>query len=150
MTSKNNSNKDFQRKVDKIVAFRSKKEKHEFQIIAFHLDIMNKIKCEMDKQGLTQKDLAKKLKVSKSYVSQLFSGDKILNLSMINDIKNVLGCTINFDLQFPIQPVKVNKATLKSYMEKRKKSSSFEIPTADYTGFTIKTKPETGKDEPQL
>jgi transcriptional regulator with XRE-family HTH domain len=150
MTSKNKADKNFQRRVDQIVGFKSKKEKHEFDLIALHLDIMNKIKCAMDRKRMSQKGLAAKLKVSPSFISQLFSGDKILNLSLINDIKKIFGCNIIIDLEYPTKRIAVPRSTVKAYMKKRNRSDSFKITSADYTDFGIKKDMDNNMKESQL
>lgn len=47
------------------------------------LDILAEVKKIMKEKNISRTELADKLKKSKSFVSQLFSGDKALNLKMI-------------------------------------------------------------------
>jgi len=70
----------------------------EMQFVAemLHLDFMHLVKQKMEELHLSKKDLADKLGTSKGYISQLFSGDKLVNLVMIARLQNVLG--IQFEI----------------------------------------------------
>lgn len=72
----------------------------EFVAATIHDDFMYLVEQMMKEQGLSYKELAEKLGTSKGYVSQLFSGKKLVNLEMIARLQKVL------DVHFEIVPRK--------------------------------------------
>ncbi len=70
----------------------SAKEKESFGVITLHFDFLEEINDYLAKSGKHKsKDLAEILNVKPSFVSQLRSGDKLLNLKMLNKIQKKLG-----------------------------------------------------------
>lgn len=61
---------------------------HEAEYIS--LVFLSEIEKQMDKKGLKKSELAKMLNTSKSYLTQLWRGDKILSLAMIAKMQKVL------------------------------------------------------------
>lgn len=53
----------------------------------------------MKLKGISQKDLADSLGVSKSYVNQLFTLDKFLNMKTIAKLQNILDVKININTE---------------------------------------------------
>ncbi len=53
----------------------------------------------MEEQQLSKADLAKKLKTSKSYITQLFIGDKLINLSLLARIQTVFNVSFEIVLK---------------------------------------------------
>ncbi len=72
----------------------------EFVAETIHADFICLVEQIMKEQGLSYKELAEKLGTSKGYVSQLFSGKKLVNLEMIARLQKVL------DIHFEIVPRK--------------------------------------------
>ncbi|OQX79671.1 MAG: hypothetical protein B6D61_03185 [Bacteroidetes bacterium 4484_249] len=69
----------------------TKDEKIEFEAQIIHLDFIARLKDSMDSKGIkTKKELAKLLETSQSYVTQLFSGEKLLNLKLLAKLQSVL------------------------------------------------------------
>lgn len=79
-----------------LVDLSNPKEKEEFDQIAFQLDLMHEVKKLMNLNGWNQNDLSSKLGKSKSYISQLFAGDKLLNIKTIIKLQNI------FNVKFSI------------------------------------------------
>ena len=69
-----------QEELKEIIAFKSDKEKLEFELDIIQLNIMSEIQKIMDNEGVTRADLAQKMNKSKSLITQLFTADKQLNL----------------------------------------------------------------------
>ncbi|HRE40627.1 MAG TPA: helix-turn-helix domain-containing protein [Ignavibacteria bacterium] len=92
MTSKKNN---LNEELKKIFAFESQDEKDEFQADILHMDLIHQIYLRMKFLGLSKADLAKELKTSKSFITQLFSGDKHLNLKLIAKLSRILGLKLN-------------------------------------------------------
>lgn len=73
-----------------INSFDSVDEKINFDATFISLVFISEIEKHMDKIGMKKTDLARELKTSKSYLTQLWRGDKVLNMSMIARIQFVL------------------------------------------------------------
>lgn len=54
------------------------------------LIFLSEVEKEMDRLGLTKTDLAKMLGTSKSYLTQLWRGDKYVNVTLLARIENAL------------------------------------------------------------
>lgn len=57
----------------------------------------------MDQRDISKKELASRLKTSPSYITQLFQGDKLVNVRLLTKIKRALNVTIEITCQ-PILP----------------------------------------------
>jgi transcriptional regulator with XRE-family HTH domain len=82
----------FRRKQSDRVSFASTNEKERFQLAAdgIQIDVVNIVLEKMKKQGLSKADVAEKLGVSRSYVSQLFSCDKRMNFTTLAKLQSIL------------------------------------------------------------
>ena len=80
------------RKQSDSVSFASTNDKERFQLAAdgIQIDIVNIVLDKMKKEGLSKADIAEKLGVSRSYVSQLFSCDKRINLTTLAKLQTTL------------------------------------------------------------
>ena len=97
MTSNNDIMKD-------VFTFENDDEKLQFEAEMIHLDIMNEVRMLMNLHGVNKTELAKRLKTSKGYVTQLFSGDKLINLKTIAKIQQI------FDVRLTKKFVKKSNA----------------------------------------
>lgn len=94
MNSKNNIEKNFK----SIIQIKNKSEKIQLMTEFMHLKIMNEISKLMKNRSINKTQLADKLHVSKSYVTQLFTADKIINLNLLSIIQDAYDVTFNFTL----------------------------------------------------
>ena len=78
------------------IAFTNDKERLDFEAEMLHLDIMYQIETIMKNIPLNKTELAQKLKVSKSYLTQLFTGDKLINLKTLAKLQRIFGHKISF------------------------------------------------------
>jgi ribosome-binding protein aMBF1 (putative translation factor) len=69
LKSKNYINEDL---LNGLLSFNNEKEKIEFETEVIQLDYMSYIEKLMDEMNLSKTDLAKKMKHSSSFISQLF------------------------------------------------------------------------------
>lgn len=97
MTSNKRDN-HLNKKLKEVFEFKSNDEIDEFRADVIHLDIIHEIKNIMDERGITKAELAKKLNTSKSFITQLFAGDKLLNLKTIAKLERIL--EVNFTAHF--------------------------------------------------
>ena len=107
-----------QEKFNKILAFNKDKEKLQFEAEMLHLNIIHSIQCLMKEKCLNKTDMAKQLGVSKGYLTQLFSGDKLLNLKTLAKIQRI------FEIKFYVGHESNAIIKLKS-IEKRINKPSF-------------------------
>lgn len=84
---KKGSAKDFQ----ELFEFRSREEKEEHDARMLMFRFLSEVEKEMEAQGMTRKELARKIGTSPSYITQLFRGDKMLNFPTIARIQEALG-----------------------------------------------------------
>jgi plasmid maintenance system antidote protein VapI len=81
---------------------------HQAKIIM--MKFLHEMEKSLGKQPLKKKELAAILGVSPSYVTQLYNGDKLINLEMIARIEQ------SFGIEFKVQAVR--KSGIKAHEEK--------------------------------
>lgn len=96
MTS-NSKQKEIQERFKSILSFEDDNDKLEFETSLIHLDIIDNIIELMNERGYTKARLAKKLGTSKSYITQLFSGDKLVNLQLIAKLQRIFDVKFSFN-----------------------------------------------------
>ncbi|MCF6270995.1 MAG: helix-turn-helix domain-containing protein [Melioribacteraceae bacterium] len=74
--------------------FKNEDDRIDVKASFIQLEILDEVKEIMKAKNLSRKDLAKKMGRTPSFVSQLFSGDKSLNLKMIAKLQEI------FDAKF--------------------------------------------------
>jgi ribosome-binding protein aMBF1 (putative translation factor) len=92
----NSTNKNSDR-LKEILKFRTEDDKIDFLTEALHLDIIAEVENLMEKREISRAELAKKLNTSKSYITQLFTGDKLLNLKTIVKLGKILNANVKFE-----------------------------------------------------
>lgn len=80
--------------LEKALKFENEDDRIDVKASFIQLDILDVVKSLMKEKDISRTELATKLKKSKSFVSQLFSGDKALNLKMIAQFQEI------FDAKF--------------------------------------------------
>ncbi len=90
MSSKNK--KDW----DSLFAFENEEEKIEFISETFSGIIAYKIEQLLEDRKMSKKDLAHKIGTSPSYITQIMTGDKLVNMKLLAKIMYYLG--VSFDL----------------------------------------------------
>jgi transcriptional regulator with XRE-family HTH domain len=71
-----------------LISLNSENDKVEFEKEVLHAMCMNQVRLHMGK--MKNAELAKKIGVSSSFISQLFSGDKIVSLELLAKFQRVL------------------------------------------------------------
>lgn len=97
MTKKLDSIKKLDSVLQSTLEFSSKKEKLNFEAAMLHLDTMHIVERLMKKSNMPEKDLAKKLNISKKKLVKLFTGDKLLNYKTLAKFQRI------FDVSFVIK-----------------------------------------------
>jgi ribosome-binding protein aMBF1 (putative translation factor) len=70
------------------------REKEEFDEIKIQSDFLIEVQEMMDKNGMNRQALASTLEVSRSYITQLFNGDKKINLRLIKKLQDIFGLKV--------------------------------------------------------
>lgn len=78
------------KELKKIFAFKSQDEKDEFKSDLIHIDLIHQIYLRMKLLNISKAELARELNTSKSFITQLFTGNKHLNLKLIAKISRIL------------------------------------------------------------
>lgn len=84
-----NNELSYEERVQNLLKFKDDDEKIDFETEIIHVEIMNQILQLMEKNNISKSDLAKTLGISKSYITQLFIGDKILNLKLLSKFQRI-------------------------------------------------------------
>lgn len=92
--SANDKVKNRIKELEELLKFDDQEERLELKASIIQLDLLEEVKELMKEKKMSRKALAEKLKKSPSFVSQLFSGDKLLNLKMIAQLQEI------FDAKF--------------------------------------------------
>ncbi|OWY22019.1 XRE family transcriptional regulator [Sphingobacteriales bacterium UPWRP_1] len=80
-----------------LFTFNSAEEKQQFEAEMLHLRCMGVIGQLMQERNMTKKQLADALQTSKSYITQLFTADRLLNITLLARLERVFG--VRFELQ---------------------------------------------------
>src|SRR3990167_5581532 len=83
--------------ISDLLSYDDDAERERFLVKTLHFDFMQEIERLMGSHKMTSKELAGKLGVSQSFVSQLFKGNKLLNLTVLHRIQKV------FDIRFRLE-----------------------------------------------
>ncbi len=77
----------------------NEKEKIEFAASQLHHSIIQEIIERMNELNMTQSELAKRMNVSKGFISQLWTGDKLINLKQLTQIIQILNSHISIKIE---------------------------------------------------
>lgn len=106
------SNKEeIKKKMGDILSFNSEEDKYEAYEEYLRIRILNEIQRMMKRRNYTKAKLAIDLAISPSFVTQLFSGNKSINLKMMARIEKIL------DFRFTIKADYIETSSLKEYKE---------------------------------
>jgi transcriptional regulator with XRE-family HTH domain len=81
--------KKLQNKLKDAISFKNEDEIIDFNASILSLEITDLIEELMKNNDIHKAQLARKLKTSKSYITQLFSGDKLINLKLLARIQRI-------------------------------------------------------------
>ncbi len=91
-TQKLNNPEEIRREFDKLFD-QSPEEQIEHRAQLLSAIFLSEVEKELDRMGWTRKRLAKEIGTSASYLTQLFRGDRLLNLKTVAKIEQVLQIT---------------------------------------------------------
>lgn len=87
----------YKKQFEELLKFESQEEELEHNATMVSFKFLSEVEKQCEKQGINRSDLSKKLGTSRGYVTQLFRGDKKLNMIMIAKLEKALG--INFSIK---------------------------------------------------
>lgn len=90
--------------IKEVFSFENEEDTIQFEAEMIHLDLINEISRLMDSRKMNKAELAKSLGTTKGYVTQLFSGDRLLNLKTLAKIQQI------FDVRIKLQFVEKTKS----------------------------------------
>ena len=108
--------KELKARFDQIMAFKSEDDRHEHESKILMFKFLSLIEQEMSKSEMSKKKLAELLNTSPSYVTQVFRGQKTINLLTLAKLQQI------FEIEFKIISEKVHKKA-KNKEGKRKHSN---------------------------
>ena len=102
MTSKmtNPTTEDLLKILSDSLVFKSEEDKLQFEAEMISLDLVHLIQSAMEEKELSKSELAKQVNASKSYITQIFSAEKLLNLKLLAKVLRALNAKISFSLEF--------------------------------------------------
>lgn len=109
--------KDLKERFKNLDKFEDHEEEIEHEKMMSMFSFLSDVQKVIDKKGWSRKKLANEIGVSPSYLSQLYSGDKVINLEMITKITRALEC--EFELKLDTPELAYDKDTIKK-LEKKK------------------------------
>jgi len=83
--------------LESLLSFGNENEKLELEAELLHLKFVGVLEELMEQEKITKAELAEKLSTSKSYITQLFTGDKLLNIKTLAKLQRVLN--FNFKIE---------------------------------------------------
>lgn len=93
-----------QKKLKRILEFKDDNEKFEFEVDVLNLKFVDRIILLMQRNDISKSELAAVLNTSKSYVTQLLSGEKLLNMKLLAKLQRIFN--VQFELNFKSHPSK--------------------------------------------
>lgn len=112
------------------IEFDSDEEKLQFEAEMLHLNTMSLIEKLMKNHNMNKKDLAKKLNISQSFITQLFTADKFINYKLLAKLQRIFN--INFTIDVKSNIVSDNYDADFVFAEINKKPDPKIIPLFDY------------------
>ncbi len=89
------NNLTYEERVYNLLSFKDNDEKLDFETEIIHIEIINQILNLMEDKNISKAYLARVLGTSKSYITQLFTGDKILNLKLLAKLQRIFNIKFN-------------------------------------------------------
>lgn len=116
MISQKNKLDDLMKDFEEFLSSKDDRERIETKASFIQLDILDEVKLLMKEKNISRTQLAKKLSKSKSFVSQLFSGDKALNLKMIAQFQEIFNSKFIPSFKDYSEIIKSNNFTKDKFM----------------------------------
>ncbi|HPT72864.1 MAG TPA: helix-turn-helix transcriptional regulator [Candidatus Cloacimonadota bacterium] len=126
---------DIQDRFDKILDLSNVKEQIEVREMILNSVIMEQIDFNLKQKGLNRSDLAKIIGVTKSYVSQLFNCNKMINLNMIAAIEKHLNLNVFVKITPPVYTTFCESGNISEKLWEQVKSDREFVKPSDLENF---------------
>ena len=73
----------------------NKRDRFQFEMEMFQIDLMTEIQKLMEKQNISYRELAKKMKISKKKLHKLYSADKRIKIKNIVQLQRIFNIRYN-------------------------------------------------------
>lgn len=83
--------------LESLLSFDNENERLELEAELLHLKFVGVIEELMEQENITKAELAERLSTSKSYITQLFTGDKLFNIKMLVKLQRALNFNFKVD-----------------------------------------------------
>ena len=95
MSTKFQNSEEIQKAFKDLLEYKTPEEEldHKAKMIMFR--ILSEVEKLAESRNMTHKDLAREIGTSASYITQLYRGNKLLNLSTIAKFEKAFGVTFN-------------------------------------------------------
>jgi transcriptional regulator with XRE-family HTH domain len=91
------NNHKMMNELEALLSFDNDQEKLELETELLHLKFIKLIEKIMQQEGKNKADIAQELKTSKSYITQLFSGDKLINVKTLAKLQRIFNVSFNVE-----------------------------------------------------
>lgn len=118
--STKSKDKDIKEFFDDFFKARSYKEHIDREALMLHYRVMQLVEKALDEKGWNKKQLAQQIGKSQSYVTQLFMGNKIINLPMMALLQDKLGLEFKVEMKLPGKKPYENTYEKKTLSERKK------------------------------
>lgn len=85
--------------LESLLVFTNEDDKLTLEAELLHLKFIKVIEGSMKQQAVSKAEIASQLSTSKSYITQLFSGDKLINMKMLARLQQVLDINFQIDAE---------------------------------------------------
>ena len=137
----NSKNKSLE-KLNRMLEFKSEREKERLEEELLNLKFITAIEEIMEQKEINKTDVAEILKSSRSYVSQLFSGNKMINIKTLTKIQK--GLNISFKI-YAIDYIKFEFQIINCDLNKRVTINDFPNPDKETQYILGKTSKKRDK-----
>lgn len=91
------NDRQIMQELESLLSFENENEKLELEAELLHLKFVGVIEDLMEQENITKAELAERLLTSKSYITQLFTGDKLFNIKTLVKLQRALN--FNFKVE---------------------------------------------------
>ena len=113
MKLKNKINPEF----EDLFSFASKEEEIEHEAKMLMFQFLDKVQKIADEKNLNRKKLAKKIGTSASYITQLFRGNKLVNITTLAKFQKELDFKFNISIENE-NVEEINESDIEAYLNK--------------------------------
>lgn len=99
MSTKFQNSEEIQKAFKDLLEFKTPEEELDHRDKMFMFRILSEVEKLSESRRMTRKDLAKEIGTSASYITQLYRGNKLLNLSTIAKFEKAFGVTFTIKAQ---------------------------------------------------